>query len=86
MSLEEIDKTGLIREAYRIDGIDEGQCKSIFLDWALHLPVEADHRAAITLLLDTYGQPDHPMSAVLRAGLEPVAPPRRRGRKARLPD
>ena len=33
-----LDPKGLIREAYRIEGITAAQCRSIFLDWALSLP------------------------------------------------
>ncbi|WP_072506401.1 hypothetical protein [Phaeobacter porticola] len=76
-----LDRKGLIRESYRIDGIEPGQCRSIFLDWALSLPDGMDSRAAIAALLELVGtaQPDHPMTAVLREGLEADAKPRRRG-------
>ncbi|WP_095590847.1 hypothetical protein [Actibacterium ureilyticum] len=75
------DPKGLIRESYRIDGITEGECRSIFLDWALSLPAGADTRGPIDALLTQYGgdAPDHPMTAVLRAGLDAAAAPRRRG-------
>lgn len=75
------DPKGLIRESYRIDGITEGECRSIFLDWALSLPAGADTRGPIAHLLTRYGAdaPDHPMTAVLRAGLDAAATPRRRG-------
>ncbi|GHF69851.1 hypothetical protein [Seohaeicola zhoushanensis] len=73
------DPKHLVREAYRIEGITEPECRSIFLDWALSLPAGADVRAAIETLLATYGDPEHPMTEVLRAGLERAAPPRRRG-------
>jgi hypothetical protein len=75
------DPRGLIAEAYRIDGIGPAECRSIFLDWALGLP-EGAGRTEIRALLDRYGeaQPDHPMTAVLREGLEQAeASPRRRG-------
>ena len=42
MTLDEIDRTGLIREAYAIEGIGPEECRSIFLDWAIKLPGEAD--------------------------------------------
>jgi hypothetical protein len=73
------DPKGLIREAYRIDGITAAQCRSIFLDWALSLPDTTG--TAIQALLDQYGAdaPDHPMTLVLRDGLAQVATPRRRG-------
>jgi hypothetical protein len=75
------DPKGLIREAYLIEGIGPGECRSIFLDWALSVPENADHAALITDLLARYGaaQPGHPMTETLRQGLGPVEAPRRRG-------
>ncbi|MBD3677050.1 MAG: hypothetical protein HUJ27_01455 [Rhodobacteraceae bacterium] len=84
---DQIDKTGLIREAYQIDGIGAAECRSIFLDWAIKLPADIAPREAIQILLDRYAQdaPDHPMTQVLNAGLAEEAAPRRRGgRRARL--
>jgi len=76
-----LDPKGLIREAYRIDGIDEGECRSIFLDWALSLPQEREVPAALEALVARHAAqaPDHPMTAVLRAGLAQAERPRRRG-------
>ena len=75
------DPKGLIFESYRIDGIDKSQCRTIFLDWALSLPVEIDTASTIRALLVQYGQdtPDHPMTVVLNEGLVGMAAPRRRG-------
>ncbi len=87
MTLKEIDKSGLIREAYAIEGITGPECRSIFVDWALKLPTEIAPRDAIGHLLDQYqaGREDHPMTQVLREGLHEGAAPRRRGgRGARL--
>jgi hypothetical protein len=81
------DPKGLIRESYRIEGITPGECRSIFLDWALSVPPDADHTALIATLLATYGadRPDHPMTTTLKAGLVPSGAPRRRGgRKGRI--
>lgn len=81
------DPKGLVRESYRIDGITPGECRSIFLDWALSVPLGADHPALIEALLDHYAgaQPDHPMTRVLREGLaKKPAGGRRGGRAARL--
>jgi len=80
-NLSELDHKNLIREAYRIEGINASQCRSIFLDWALSLPVGIDNRAAIEGLLAHYAPEAeaHPMSEVLRQGLEEMAKPRRRG-------
>ncbi|NBD28464.1 MAG: hypothetical protein GVY31_00315 [Alphaproteobacteria bacterium] len=82
--VDENDPKGLIYEAYRIDGITIEECRTIFLDWALSLKqVEAD--AAIPVLLDRHGQAGHPMTEVLREGLDTTGAARRRGgRKARL--
>lgn len=87
MELTDIDKTGLIREAYRIEGISAPECRSIFMDWALKLPEGLASDQAINRLLAEYGvgAPDHPMTAVLREGLAtPATPKRRGGRGARL--
>jgi hypothetical protein len=81
------DPKGLIRESYRIEGITAGECRSIFLDWALSVPQDADHAALINALLATYAtdHPTHPMTETLRAGLAPSGAPRRRGgRKGRV--
>ena len=55
-------------------------CRTIFLDWALGLPDPAGP-AEIAVLLAHYGprHPGHPMTAVLREGLETAHPQRRRG-------
>ncbi len=76
-----IDPRGLIWEAYRMDVATE-DCRTIFLDWALGLPTPAG-APEIAALLGHYGaaHPDHPMTAVLRAGLETPPPTRRRGRR-----
>ena len=81
MSRDTADPRGLIREAYRIEGITEADCRSIFLDWALGIPQDADMPAQLRLLLERHGAeaPEHPMTGVLRAGLERGAKPRRRG-------
>ncbi len=75
------DPKGLIREAYRIEGIGTPECRSIFLDWALSLPEERDQNQALTNLHSAYAQqePDHPMTQVLSDGLQTAAAPKRRG-------
>ena len=77
------DPKGLIREAYRIEGISEPECRSIFMDWALSSDRD-DARPVIADLLARYGadMQDHPMSKVLREGLEAPAKARRRGGRA----
>ncbi|WP_179379569.1 hypothetical protein [Jannaschia marina] len=76
------DPKGLIAEAYRIEGITEAECRSIFLDWALS--VGGDPGPAIARL--RAGRPEgHPMSRVLDEGLaKPARTGRRGGRAARL--
>jgi len=75
------DPKGLIREAYAIEGITAPECRSIFLDWALSVPKDADAGALIVQLLERYAAqaPTHPMTTTLRAGLGPAQVPRRRG-------
>jgi len=85
MELTEADPKGLIRESYRIDGITAGECRSVFMDWALSLPVGAPFKAALAVLITTYADsaPDHPMSRVLHDGMAaPEAEARRKGGRA----
>ncbi|ARE42001.1 hypothetical protein RGUI_3860 [Rhodovulum sp. P5] len=81
MRIEDADPKGLIRESYRIEGLGEVECRSIFFDWSLDLPATTDARRAIKRLLAEYGRDtaDHPMTAVLRSGLDAAPRPRRRG-------
>ena len=78
------DPRGLILESYRIEGITEAQCRSIFLDWALGITLGQDMIAKIEELLAHYepANPDHPMTLVLREGLSKAAEPKRRGGRA----
>ena len=81
------DPRGLIQESFRIDGIDLGQCRTVFLDWALGHG--APYNDAVAALLDRYAdQPDdHPMTVTLRAALAtPPTARRRGGRAARFAD
>jgi hypothetical protein len=75
------DPKGLILEAYRIPGIEKPECRSIFLDWALSLPMEQDTSVALRALLAQHaaGNPGHPMTEVINEGLSGLAAPRRRG-------
>ncbi len=85
MRLDDIDKTGLIRESFAIEGIGAAECRSIFLDWAIKLSPEYDPQKAIALLLETYGSDaEHPMIFVLNEGLGTASRTGRRGgRRAR---
>ncbi|MGL6211909.1 MAG: hypothetical protein ACRC14_18955 [Paracoccaceae bacterium] len=89
MDLQTTDPKGLIRESYLIDGITPAECRSVFMDWALSLPVGAEFRTAVAHLIATYrdNAPDHPMTAVLHEGqnLPEVEARRRGGRAARVP-
>jgi hypothetical protein len=77
------DPKGLIRESYRIDGISDGECRSILMDWALSLAPGTAQQAALRALLVQYGDaPAHPMTALLRAGLDAADTPTRRGGRA----
>ncbi len=82
MTLDEADPKGLVRESYAIEGITAPECRSIFIDWALSLPAGITAAQAIPTLLATYGQPAHPMTAVLSQGLDQPPEPQRRGGRA----
>ncbi|MEJ6388487.1 hypothetical protein [Gymnodinialimonas ulvae] len=77
------DPKGLIREAFRIEGITAAECRSIFVDWALSLSA-ADPKPAIRALLTKHGgEPaEHPMTAVLTEGLAEAPERRRKGGRA----
>lgn len=81
MARDPMDPKGLIYESYRIEGITEPECRSVFLDWALSLPVGQEVQSAIAEMVARYDrdQADHPMTRVLREGLVSAAPARRRG-------
>lgn len=84
MQMDEADPKGLVRESYRIDGITPGECRSVFMDWALSLPVGAEVPAALQAVIAHYAKahPDHPMTQVLHEGLGTSDPPRRKGGRA----
>ena len=46
------DPKALIQEAYRIENIARSECRSIFLDWALSLPMEQEPNISIKNLLE----------------------------------
>lgn len=81
MARDLIDPKGLISEAYRIEGIGPGECRSIFLDWALSLPEGQTVSNALGILLARHAQehPEHPMTEVLRLATTVPETPRRRG-------
>ncbi|WP_282127978.1 hypothetical protein [Roseobacter litoralis] len=75
------DPKALIFEAYQIEGITKPECRTIFLDWALSLPMEQDTGQTLRLLIAQYvgDNPEHPMNEVMNEGLAGMATPRRRG-------
>lgn len=82
MDVDRIDPTGLIREAYRIEGLSREECRGIFFDWAVGHRGEGDSAEDIRALLAVYEEayPGHNMTDVLREGLAGVAKPQgRRG-------
>lgn len=84
-----IDPKNLFEDAYDIDGITEGECRSIFLDWAISRPEEGSAKEAIATLHGHFSErfPDHPMTKVLAEGLGQTARTGRRGgRRARVQD
>ena len=89
MKGDALDPKGLIREAYRIEGITTGECRTIFLDWALGVGPDRETRADVQALLVQYAHEpvDHPMTQTLCAALDDAGPARRRGgRAARVRD
>lgn len=78
---DDIDPRELIAESYRIEGIKPGECRSIFLDWALSAPDGEAAKAQIAALIARHEgtHPDHPMTQVLKDALAPVAAKGRRG-------
>jgi len=81
MELSKADPKGLVRESYAIDGITLGECRSIFIDWALSVPVGVDTAEALRSVLAHYlpANEDHPMTSVLTEALVAPAAPRRKG-------
>ncbi len=76
-----IDPKGLIYEAYRIDGISEAECRTIFLDWAINVPPGRELSECAKELYDEYGTRNacHPMTRIISDGTREAEPPRRRG-------
>ncbi|MDF1873385.1 hypothetical protein [Vannielia sp.] len=77
----QFDPKGLMRDVFRMEGSGLEETRSIFVDWALSLPEGAEQTMALKALFEQYGRhaPDHPMTAVLKAGMEDAGRPRRRG-------
>jgi len=80
------DPKGLIRESYRIDGITASECRSILVDWALSLPLDADQSATAARLHAAHATHDHPITSLLDevASVKPGENRRRGGRAGRF--
>lgn len=78
------DPKKVILESFKMDGITSAECRSIFLDWALDVPLGEDTKPLLQDLLAYYqpDHPDHPMTQVLREGLAASGPAKRRGGRA----
>ena len=81
MKGDTFDPKALITEAYKIEGITLDECRSVFLDWALSLPDDVRPQPYLVALLapHTPGPPDHPMTQVMKDGLQTISAPKRRG-------
>ena len=81
MKGDTFDPKALITEAYKIEGITLDECRSVFLDWALSLPDEVRPQDYLVALLarHTPGALDHPMTQVMKDGLQTISAPKRRG-------
>ena len=75
------DPKALIQEAYNIEAITRSECRSIFLDWALSLPLGQNSNASIQTLLKKYKNnfQNHPMTETLEEGILSMVKPRMRG-------
>ncbi|MDE0111817.1 MAG: hypothetical protein OXN84_05975 [Albidovulum sp.] len=76
----------MIREAFRIERLTDADCRSIFFDWALGLPDDADLQQQAARLHAIYAKdfPDHPMTRLLKDAQEnPMKTGSRRGRFSR---
>lgn len=76
------DPKGLIGDAYKIEGIGLEECRTIFLDWALSMPLGTDTEEAMRILLKRHAVEGHPMNDVLNEGLAKAAKIGRRGGRA----
>lgn len=78
-----LDPKKLIAESYKIVGITASECRSIFLDWALSIPLDSDSRLMALELFDHYHQvdKDHPMTHLLKSSSNKTKRPTRVGRR-----
>ncbi len=80
----EHDKRGLIAESYHIEKLDDDGARAIFMDWAM-MDAGDDPIASMKELWEAYGisQPDHPMSILLRQGIDNYKAHKNLGRRRR---
>lgn len=80
----EIDPRGVIHESYRIEGISEADCRTIFLDWAMFAPESTPMPEMLKRFKEVYGAefPNHPMTQVITEGLGNSSSVKRRGGRA----
>ena len=65
------DNKNLISDSFKIDGITDVECRSIFFGWVLDTNNNLDINEAIITLYEKYAlsYPNHPMTKVLLEGL-----------------
>lgn len=87
VNLREMDPRGLFDDSFRIKGVTERECRSIFLDWAIGVPAEQDARSWVKLIHAYYRTrfPLHPMTKILAEGLGKATNARGRGRRTAKP-
>ena len=83
MEYNQLDPKKLIAESYKIVGITSSECRSIFLDWALSIPLDSDSRLMALELYDHYHQveKDHPMTLLLKSSSNKAKKRTRVGRR-----
>ena len=86
MQLTEADPKGLVRESYAIEGISPGECRSIFLDWALSLATGVSQLASSGISPGHRRNRLHPDGPSYSSVASPVAadPPGRAGAGLRV--
>ena len=83
MEYNQLDPKRLIAESYKIVGITSSECRSIFLDWALSIPLDSDSRLMALELYDHYhrAEKDHPMTLLLKSSSNKTKKRTRVGRR-----
>lgn len=79
------DPKKLISESFKINGISDEECRSIFFGWVLDFDSRIDINLAIKTLHEKYSlsNPMHPMTSVLLEGLSVGYRAKRRKRDKR---